>query len=486
MPELPAALPPGERTVGQLIAESIRAYGNLFWRALPLGIPLALIDQLCAGRTLGVQVLIYWAAAPLVVAAYVRACTLVYKVPRGADGRTSSPCSSTRPFPPLRALYLVPGLAWFAFIGLAVPAALVERIGVRAALARGRELGRADYVHSLGSLAALVLVVGVADNTLIALLHTQSQASAADRPRPLGPRPQPAPLPRRRPALRRPGGPGRLAEIRTEEEWPLMPTYVLLSTLTQQGVQTLKAHPERLVQVNRDFEELGVKVLHQWATLGEFDFVNVVEAPDIETIAKASLTIAARGSVRIETLPALEIDAFLAKFLRTVGDGPCRQLSDHVTTGRTPRAMRDPRIDEYARLLVEHSVGVQPGWQVYLRSTPLARPLVEAVEEQIARRGAFPIMQLAWEALRRPVRAGGAARAARPPGAAPAPRSGRSATRSSRSARRRTCARARISPASGASSCRSGSSRCGGGRWRWRCPGWSASSRRTPPPRRRG
>ena len=93
-----------------------------------------------------------------------------------------------------------------------------------------------------------------------------------------------------------------------------MPTYVLLSTLTQQGVQTLRAHPERLVQVNRDFEELGVKVLHQWATLGEFDFVNVVEAPDVETIAKASLTIAARGSVRIETLPALAIDAFLANF----------------------------------------------------------------------------------------------------------------------------------------------------------------------------
>ena len=67
-----------------------------------------------------------------------------------------------------------------------------------------------------------------------------------------------------------------------------MPTYILLSTLTQQGVQTLKANPERLLQVNRDIEELGVKVLHQWATLGEFDFVNVVEAPDIETIAKAS------------------------------------------------------------------------------------------------------------------------------------------------------------------------------------------------------
>ena len=90
-----------------------------------------------------------------------------------------------------------------------------------------------------------------------------------------------------------------------------MPTYVLLSTLTQQGVQTLRAHPERLLQVNRDIEELGVKVLHQWATLGEFDFVNVVEAPDIATVARVSVALGARGSTRIETLPALEIEDFL-------------------------------------------------------------------------------------------------------------------------------------------------------------------------------
>jgi len=91
-----------------------------------------------------------------------------------------------------------------------------------------------------------------------------------------------------------------------------MPIYILLSTLTQQGVQTLKSNPERLRQVNHDVEELGAKVLHQWATLGEFDFVNVVEAPDTATIAKVSLGLAARGSVRIETLPALGIEEFLA------------------------------------------------------------------------------------------------------------------------------------------------------------------------------
>jgi len=77
-------------------------------------------------------------------------------------------------------------------------------------------------------------------------------------------------------------------------------------------VQTLKSNPDRLREVNKDVEELGARVVQQWATLGEFDFVNVVEAPDLATIAKVSVALAARGSVRIETLPALEIDEFLA------------------------------------------------------------------------------------------------------------------------------------------------------------------------------
>lgn len=90
-----------------------------------------------------------------------------------------------------------------------------------------------------------------------------------------------------------------------------MPIFILLSTLTQQGLQTLKSNPERLSQVNQDIEELGARVLHQWATLGEFDFVNIVDAPDLATIAKISVALGARGSIRIETLPALEIDEFL-------------------------------------------------------------------------------------------------------------------------------------------------------------------------------
>jgi len=68
--------------------------------------------------------------------------------------------------------------------------------------------------------------------------------------------------------------------------------------------------------VNQDVEELGCKVLHQWATLGEFDFVNVVEAPDVATIARVSVARGARGSTKIETLPALQIDEFLQSIER--------------------------------------------------------------------------------------------------------------------------------------------------------------------------
>ena len=81
--------------------------------------------------------------------------------------------------------------------------------------------------------------------------------------------------------------------------------------MTQQGVQTLKSNPERLRQVNEDIAELGCKVLHQWATLGKFDFINVVEAPDVATVAKVSVALGARGSTRIETLPALDVEDFL-------------------------------------------------------------------------------------------------------------------------------------------------------------------------------
>ena len=91
-----------------------------------------------------------------------------------------------------------------------------------------------------------------------------------------------------------------------------MPTYLMLTTLTEKGVQTLKSNPARLREVNRDVEELGARVLHQWASLGEYDFVNIVEAPDDLTIAKVSIALGARGSAKLESLPLIPVDAFLS------------------------------------------------------------------------------------------------------------------------------------------------------------------------------
>ena len=76
-------------------------------------------------------------------------------------------------------------------------------------------------------------------------------------------------------------------------------------------MQTLHANPERLREVNRDVEEMGAKVLHQWAALGEYDFVNIVEAPDDLTIARVSVALGARGSARIESLPLIPVDELL-------------------------------------------------------------------------------------------------------------------------------------------------------------------------------
>ena len=90
-----------------------------------------------------------------------------------------------------------------------------------------------------------------------------------------------------------------------------MATYILLSTLSTQGVQTLKSNPDRLREVNKDVEELGVKVLHQWFVLGPHDFVNIVEAPDASAIAKVSVALGARGSVHTESYEMLEVEDLL-------------------------------------------------------------------------------------------------------------------------------------------------------------------------------
>jgi uncharacterized protein with GYD domain len=91
-----------------------------------------------------------------------------------------------------------------------------------------------------------------------------------------------------------------------------MATFILLSTLTDEGAKTIKSNPERIREVNQELEQMGVRVTNQWAVLGPYDFVNVVEAADNTTIARVSAELASRGSVRMVTLAAIPIDDFIA------------------------------------------------------------------------------------------------------------------------------------------------------------------------------
>jgi uncharacterized protein with GYD domain len=91
-----------------------------------------------------------------------------------------------------------------------------------------------------------------------------------------------------------------------------MPTYVMLTTLTPEGVQTVKNNPQRIKEVNKEVEQLGATVKAQWATLGHVDFISVVEAPDDGTMARVSLELGSRGTARYETLSAIPIDDFIS------------------------------------------------------------------------------------------------------------------------------------------------------------------------------
>jgi uncharacterized protein with GYD domain len=91
-----------------------------------------------------------------------------------------------------------------------------------------------------------------------------------------------------------------------------MAIYVLLSTLTDQGRKTIKAKPSRIKQVNIEIESMGAKVLAQYALLGPYDFVNIIEAKDNKAIAKISMELGSRGSVQFLTMPAIPIEEFIA------------------------------------------------------------------------------------------------------------------------------------------------------------------------------
>ena len=85
-----------------------------------------------------------------------------------------------------------------------------------------------------------------------------------------------------------------------------MRKFILLATLSPQGLQTLQVTPERLLEVNREIEEMGGRVLDQWAVLGSYDFLSIIEAPDEATVAHMTAELSARGSATFETLTVVE------------------------------------------------------------------------------------------------------------------------------------------------------------------------------------
>ena len=89
-----------------------------------------------------------------------------------------------------------------------------------------------------------------------------------------------------------------------------MAIFIMLTRLTPDGVKTIKDNPSRVQEVNKEVEQLGVKVLNQWATLGEYDFVSVIEAPDEKVMAKLSIEMGSRGTVMNETLTAIDVEEF--------------------------------------------------------------------------------------------------------------------------------------------------------------------------------
>ncbi len=92
-----------------------------------------------------------------------------------------------------------------------------------------------------------------------------------------------------------------------------MPIYIMLSKLTHEGRKTIKKHPERIEEVDVEMEKMGAKVLAQYALLGPYDFLNILEAPNNEAIAKVSIEFGSRGTVEIMTLPAITVEEFIGK-----------------------------------------------------------------------------------------------------------------------------------------------------------------------------
>jgi len=173
---VPPPLPPETRTVGQLVAETLRLYGRRFWLSLALGIPVAIIDTVAIG--LGRTTVVVFEAligGPLLTVSYVAASVIASDRPRPSWRRLFVAwligTAVFVPFPLLALAFVLPAIAWLALVGLVVPVLVIEGGAVRASLRRAIALARADYVHALGSLATLALTYFVTRLGLFFLLR---------------------------------------------------------------------------------------------------------------------------------------------------------------------------------------------------------------------------------------------------------------------------------------------------------------------------
>jgi hypothetical protein len=174
------AVHPADQTVGQLVAETIRLYGRHFWRGLALGAVVATFNQLAIGQGTEIQAMLLVLAAPLFALAYIGACVLASGERPMRRAFLPAFAVGVVVFLPVGFLvwiFVLPALAWLAFAGLSVPAALLEGCGIREAVRRAGRLASADYVHALGSLATLVILYFISRSALLLLLHGQADAT---------------------------------------------------------------------------------------------------------------------------------------------------------------------------------------------------------------------------------------------------------------------------------------------------------------------
>jgi hypothetical protein len=177
--ELPPPLPPETRTVGQLVAETLKIYGDNLWASLALGISVTIINQISVGHDTSFQVLVLAAGAPLMAASFTGASAIVGGVrPRRGDVVRAVIVGSVVFVPAafLTLLFVLPAVAWLALLGLVVPVLVLERPGIEAAFRRAIQLARADFVHALGSLATLAILFGLVKLTLVLLLRDLGDA----------------------------------------------------------------------------------------------------------------------------------------------------------------------------------------------------------------------------------------------------------------------------------------------------------------------